>query len=89
GAGAGLHTMLCNLADAQIAPGDTIAAIAGVMGDPAYEDIRARRLALYTPSTLFRMQLDRLAQVRPGIAVFETSAAAYRWLQDERILHAA
>lgn len=88
GSAAGSHDIICDLSRVPVGPAETIAALADILSTPDYRDIRARRLALHTPSALSRLQLERL-KVRPGIEIFDSSIAAYRWLNEGRTMAAA
>ena len=82
GEGVGRHAVLLDLTGSQVSPAATVEAFMAFLGDPRLEAERARRVAMVASSALFRMQLERVAAVRPGIRVFSDQQAAVIWLSE-------
>ena len=85
GDGVGRHAVLLDLTGSQVNPAKTIEAFISFLGDPRLEAERARRVAMIASSALFRMQLERVAAVRPGIKVFSNEQSASDWLNETEI----
>lgn len=84
GKAAGQHSTLYDVSEADISPGSTIAAIAAAFADPAFDAVRARRVAFVSPSALARMQIQRLRSGREDIAIFAAREAAIAWLLERQ-----
>ncbi|HWK36927.1 hypothetical protein [Sphingomonas sp.] len=80
GNGAGQHLSLYDVSEANIAPGETIELLQRTFADPRVRPLWARRVAYFTPSTLARLQLQRLRQSRDDIGVFADRDSALAWL---------
>lgn len=63
-------------------PTATVDQILKTLDHPAVRAIWARKVAFVVATATARMQIRRLQQVRPDIAVFDTRDAAIAWLME-------
>ena len=70
------HLTLCDVSACLLSTPEVVAALQRVIGDPRY---RSLRCAMVVPGTLARLQARRTVQ-RADVAMFDTVAAAERWL---------
>jgi hypothetical protein len=81
GDAAGKHVTLYDFSDVQIAASDAIDAFKAALANPAYQNLRARRIAFVTRSALATLQIKRMRAVREDLEIFEDKPAAIRWLR--------
>jgi len=63
-------------------PTATVDQLQQTLDHPAVRALWARKVAFVVKTATARMQITRLQQVRPDIAVFETREAAIAWLME-------
>ena len=80
----GRHSLLYDLTSAQVASVASIDTICRMVADPADRSLWAHRVAFYTPSVLIQMQMQRVCNMRPGIAIFAERRSAIAWIHAER-----
>ena len=79
------HLTLIDATACQLSTQEVVAALQGVIGEPGY---RSLRCAMVVPGALAKMQARRAVQ-RGDVGMFDTCAAAERWLLAEPAERAA
>lgn len=80
GPGIGQHVTLYDGSAIPSLPTATVDQILQTLDHPAVRAIWARKVAFVVTTATARLQIKRLQQVRPDIAVFDTRDAAIAWL---------
>lgn len=80
GSAAGQHLTLYDMTHAVPTTADTVELIRMGFANPVYRKLWARKVAFCSASSLVRRQIDRLREVRPDIAIFDTRETAMAWL---------
>lgn len=76
----GQHVTLYDGSAIPSLPTATVDQMLKTLDHPSVREIWARKVAFVVTTATARLQIKRLQQVRPDIAVFDTRAAAMAWL---------
>lgn len=80
GAASGQHVTLYDLSGLQAATAASVDLIKETFSNPVVRNLWSRKLAVVASTALIRMQAQRVREVRPDLAVFESRAKALEWL---------
>lgn len=76
----GQHATLYDMSAVPSVPAATVDLTQRTLDNPAVRDIWARKVAFVVTTATARMQVKRLQQVRPDIAMFDDRDSAIGWL---------
>lgn len=74
------HVTLYDLTAVDVQSADVVALFRDFMANPAYQGLLGRKIAFVSGSALLTMQLKRVQQDLPGIALFSDRTAAINYL---------
>lgn len=75
------HSKLIDLSDTKVANPATVDLMRRIIAAPARKPVYAQRVAYFGASPLVARQVQRLCELRPGLALFTDRDSAYAWLR--------
>ena len=79
----GQHVTLHDASGVPVVPPATIDLLRSTFDNPAVRELWARKVAFVVTTALARLQVQRIREIRPDIAVFDDRESALAWLLEE------